>query len=43
MGFGAMEIVGKYPAYWRASTHPDEREICAVFLGSLDTPGASVA
>jgi len=22
MGFGAMEIIGKYPAHWRASTHP---------------------
>jgi YD repeat-containing protein len=22
MGSGAMEIVGKYPAHWRASTHP---------------------
>jgi hypothetical protein len=37
MGFGAMEIVGKYPAHWRASTHPTalDQRINAFFTQAL--------
>ncbi len=36
MGFGAMEIVGKYLAHWRASTH---LTALSAFSLKLPSPG----
>ncbi len=38
MGFGAVKIVGAYPIYWRASTHPTLAsvfEICRLSVYNL--------